>query len=171
MIKNIKEVFISTESNKYLYAGAQAMVQLHEQHLRSFVNTWRKAKELKVILPETTDTDYESLELLLRHILRAARGYITWMCEKLKLPDPAIDPVPEAEKIESAADRYLEHLIERWKHPLAVVPNEKFEDQLYITRWGVDYCIDAMMEHAVMHPIRHEFQLKNLIEMQPGVND
>ena len=171
MIKNLKEVFISTESNKYLYAGAQAMVQLHEQHLRSFVKTWRKAKELYIKLPETTDTDYESLELLLCHILRAARGYITWMCEKLKLPDPAIDPVPEAEKIESAADRYLEHLIERWKHPLAVVPKEKFEDQLYITRWGVDYCIDAMMEHAVMHPIRHEFQLKNLIEMQPGVND
>lgn len=147
------------------------MVQLHERHLRTFVKTWRKAKELKINLPETTDTDYKSLEALLRHVLRAARGYMTWMCEKLELPDPAIDPVPEAEKIESAADTYLKHLIERWKHPLAVVPKEKFEDQLYTARWGVDYCIDAMMEHAVMHPVRHEFQLKNLIEKQSGVDN
>ncbi|RKY94987.1 MAG: hypothetical protein DRQ01_01015, partial [Ignavibacteriae bacterium] len=60
------------------------MVQLHEQHLRSFVKTWRKAKELNIKLPETNDTDYESHETLLRHVLRAARGYMTWMCAKLE---------------------------------------------------------------------------------------
>ena len=147
------------------------MVQLHEQHLHSFIKTWKKAKELNVKLPETTDTDYESLEALLRHVLRAARGYITWLCDQVELPDPAIDPAPKSEKIESALHIYLEYLIEKWNHPLAVVPKEKFEDQLYTARWGVDYCIDAMMEHAVMHPIRHEFQLKNLIEKQSGVNN
>ena len=67
------------------------MVKLHEQHLRSFVKTWRKAKELNIKLPETTDTDYESLETLLRHVLRAARGYMIWICEKLELPAPEID--------------------------------------------------------------------------------
>ncbi len=145
------------------------MVQLHEKHLRSFLKTWKRAKQINIKLPETDDTDYQSLETVLRHVLRAARGYMTWMCDKLKLPDPKIDPTPEAGEIESIADTYLEHLIERWKHPLSVVPAEKFEDQLYTARWGVDYCIDAMMEHAVMHPIRHEFQLKNLIEKQSEI--
>lgn len=168
---NLKEVFISTESNKYLYPGARAMVHLHEQHLRSFVKTWRKAKELNIRLPETRDKDYESLETLLRHILLAARGYMTWMCKKLDLPDPEINPTPEAEEITAVADTYLEHLVKKWKHPLAIVSKEKFEDKLYTARWGIDYCIDAMMEHAVMHPIRHEYQLKNLIEKQSGVND
>jgi len=147
------------------------MVHLHEQHLRSFVMVWRKAKELNIKLPETNDTDYKSLETLLRHVLRAARGYMTWMCEKLELPDPIIDPAPEAGDIESVLDNYLEHLIKRWKHPLQNVAAEKFEDKLYTARWGVDYCIDAMMEHAVMHPIRHEFQLNNLIKKQSGVNN
>jgi uncharacterized damage-inducible protein DinB len=144
------------------------MVHLHEKHLRSFLNTWKRAKQINIKLPETDDKDYQSLETLLRHVLRAARGYMTWMCEKLELPDPKIDPTPEAEKIESVVDNYFKHLIERWQHPISVVPPEKFEDKLYTARWGVDYCIDAMMEHAVMHPIRHEFQLKNLIEKQSG---
>lgn len=147
-----------------MYAGANAMVQLHEVHLRSFLNTWRKAKERNLPLPETDDIDYESLETLLRHVFRAARGYMTWMCEKLGLPDPCIDSVPEVDKIEVTANSYLEHLIEKWHSPLRDVPADKFEDQVYKSRWGVDYCIDAMMEHAVMHPIRHEFQLKNLME-------
>jgi uncharacterized damage-inducible protein DinB len=142
------------------------MVQLNEEHLRSFLAIWKKAKELNIKLPETSDKDYESLEVLLRHVLRASRGYMKWICEKLELPDPEINPTPKAEEIEAVADTYLEHLIERWKNPLKSVPPEKFEDKLYTARWGVDYCIDAMMEHAVMHPIRHEFQLKNLIEKQ-----
>ncbi len=87
------------------------MVQLQEEHLRSFVKTWRKAKELNIKLPETDDKDYESLETLLRHVFRAARGYMTWMCDKLELPDPKINPTPETGEIESAADTYLEHLI------------------------------------------------------------
>ena len=110
------------------------MVQLHEQHLRSFVKTWRNAKELDIKLPETNDTDYQSLETLLRHVLRAARGYMTWMCEKLDLPDAAIDPAPEAGEIESVLDAYIEHLIERWKHPLHNVASEteplSFPDEL-----------------------------------------
>jgi hypothetical protein len=28
-------------------------------------------------------------------------------------------------------------------------------------------CIDAMLEHAVMHPIRHAFQLEELMRRQP----
>ena len=46
------------------------------------------------------------------------------------------------------------------------VEPELFEDKVYTSNWGVNYCIDAMLEHAVMHPIRHEFQLKNLIAEQ-----
>ena len=146
------------------------MVQLHEKHLRSFLKTWKRAKQLSIKLPETEDTDYQSLKTLLRHVFRAARGYMTWMCEKLALPDPEIKPTPKVEEIEAVTDSYLEHLIERWKNPLTSVSAEKFEDKLYTARWGVDYCIDAMMEHAVMHRIRHEFQLKNLIEKQQNGN-
>ena len=146
------------------------MVQLHEKHLRSFLKSWKRAKQNNIKLPETDDTDYQSLETLLRHVFRASRGYMTWMCDKLELPNPEINSTPKAEEIVAVADSYLEHLIERWKNPLALVPPEKFEDKLYTARWGVDYCIDAMMEHAVMHPIRHEFQLNNLIEKQTSIN-
>ena len=136
---------------------------LQEKYLRSFVQTWKQAKEMNIVLPETDDSSYVSLEALLRHILRAARGYMTWMCDKLELPDPQINPTPGDKDIEAEADSYLEHVIEGWKLPLANVPEDKFNSTVYKSRWGVEYCIDAMLEHAVMHPLRHEFQLKNLM--------
>jgi hypothetical protein len=41
------------------------------------------------------------------------------------------------------------------------------EDQLdtpeYPSRWKTLYSIDAMLEHAVMHQVRHSFQLEKLM--------
>jgi len=150
---------------KYKYNGARSMVIMHEKYLRSCVETWHEAKRLNIKLPATDDKDYESLETLLKHILRASRGYMTWMCDKLNLPDPGIEKTPEPEEIESKIDEHLTHILEKWRLPLVEIPKERF-DEVYESRWGVEYCIDAMLEHAVMHPIRHEFQLKNLIEDQ-----
>ena len=103
------------------------------------------------------------METLLHHILRGARGYMVWMCSKLNLTDPGIDKAPEPDLIESKADEYLVHLLEKWREPLADIPEDKFINSTYTSNWGVEYCIDAMLEHAVMHPIRHEFQLRNFI--------
>jgi hypothetical protein len=151
------------EVNRYQYRGAGAMVRLHERHLRVFVATWLEAKVINVRLPETHDPNYESLETLLRHVLAAARSYMTWMCEQLALTDPNITEAPSTETIERDLDAYIEHLFERWQLPLKDVPEAVFGN-VYTSRWGVAYSIDAMLEHAVMHPIRHEFQLRNLID-------
>ncbi len=148
----------------YKYNGTKALIALHEIHIKSFYETWKRAKRAGVKLPETDDPYYKSLDTLLYHVLRSARGYMIWMCDKLNLPDPMINETPPAEIITEKAVEQLEHLIKRWRLPLANVEPELFEDKVYKSNWGVDYCIDAMLEHAVIHPIRHEFQLKNLIQ-------
>ncbi|MEO8231078.1 MAG: hypothetical protein ABI638_02265 [Ignavibacteriota bacterium] len=147
----------------YKYNGAKALVNLHEIHLRNFYETWKEAKRLNVNLPQTDDPYYKSLDTLLYHLLRSSRGYMNWMCKQLNLPDPQIDEAPLPEIVVEQAENYIEYLLNKWKYPLKDVPPEKFEDKVYKSNWDVDYCIDAMLEHAVMHPIRHEFQLKNLL--------
>ena len=152
-----------TESNPpFRYGGARALVALHEQHLRACLDSWKRAQRNQVMLPETSDLSYASREHLLHHVLRAARDYLVWICEKLDLPDPGIDPAPEPDAVEAEADSYLEHLIERWRPPLVEIDAERF-GETYPSRRGVLYSIDAMLEHAVMHPIRHRYQLENLL--------
>jgi len=153
---------------EYSFGGARALVALHGQHMHSFLETWQKAKRGGVTLPQTTDLAYKSMETLLRHLLKASRGYIVWICQKLELPDPGIDPLPELENIEHAAEAFLSHLLKRWDLPLRDVPEERFFDCTYASNWEVEYCIEAMLEHAVMHPIRHEFQLVNLMKSLDG---
>jgi len=149
----------------YRYRGARALVLLHEQALRGLLPVWRSAKAAKVQLPSTKDPSYASLESLLHHALRSAGGYMTWLCEKLGLPDPGIAPAPEASRVEQEAEPSIEHLLERWCLPLADVEEARFET-IHKSRWGEDMSLEGMLEHAVMHPLRHRFQLEELLEAQ-----
>ena len=149
---------------EYLYPAARSLVILHEQSLRKYFDTWKKAKSMSVKLPETDDPNYKSFNALLRHVLSWSREYMVWICEKLDLPDPVIKSSPDIEVIDSKAPDYLEHLYERWRLPLVKVPEEKFSKPTYVSHWNVNYCIDAMLEHAVMPPIRHRFQLLELLD-------
>jgi hypothetical protein len=141
----------------YKFRGARSLVLLHEFHLPSFYNTWKQAKEEGIKLPETDNPDYESMQTLLVHVLGWAGNYMRWICKNLNLSDPEISTVPSKEEVEEKAEDYIKHLLERWRIPLADLEWEKFELVFE------DRTILAMMEHAVMHPIRHEFQLKELM--------
>ncbi len=96
-----------------------------------------------------------------------------WMCKVLGLPDPGIRPAPDAAHIVREADSYTEHVLERWRAPLSEVPDEKLETPEYPSEWKTLYSIDSMLEHAVMHPIRHTFQLNELLHdlQRPGADD
>ncbi len=148
----------------YRSRAVRALVLLHEEHLRRFLRVWKLALASSVILPPTADPAYGSLETLGRHVLSAAGGYMTWMCQVLALPDPGIRPAPNASAIVREADDYMEHVLERWRSPLREVPDEKLETPEYPSEWQTRYCIDSMLEHAVMHPIRHAFQLDELMK-------
>ena len=146
--------------------AVRALVLLHDAHLRRFLVVWKEARDAAVVLPATDDPAYASLDTLLLHVLRAARGYMTWMCEKLELPDPEIRMPPDATALSGDADSYMEHVLERWRAPLQDVGDDRLETPEYPSRWQTRYCIDAMLEHAVMHPIRHAFQLEELMRSQ-----
>jgi hypothetical protein len=151
---------------EYRFGAARTMVYLHGQYLQDFLKVWQQAKAANLVLPETDDLSYVSLETLLRHILGAAGNYMIWMCKQLALPEPGIRPAPAVEVIEAEAETYLSHIIECWSSPLIEVEEERFARPEYPANWGTRYCIEAMLEHAVMHAILHRVQLEELLVEQ-----
>ena len=150
----------------YEYRGARALVLLHDRYLREFWEIWKTSKASGVILPQTDHPGYVSLETLLKHVLGCARHYLVWICEQLELPDPEIRPAPTPDVIETEAEAYLDHLRDQWRTPLARIEEVRFDKPVYLSEWGMQYSIDSMLEHAVMHPILHRFQLQELLEEQ-----
>jgi len=151
-----------SDQDQYRYRGARALVLLHERYLREFVETWREARAAGISLPASENRSYASMGRLLAHVLWCARSYMIWICENLELPDPEFKDFPPVEAIEAEAEAYLEHILERWRLPLVGLTEED-SDQTFPSEWDIEYSIDAMLEHAVLHPIRHTFQLRELM--------
>lgn len=150
----------------FKYNGARSLILLQEKYLTEFIDVWLKAKKNNINLPETDDKDYESLESLLIHVLGASGRYIVWICDKLNLPNPNIVEDPTKENIQAEAKKYLDYILKEWHTPLINIEEDKFTKPSFTSNWGAEYCIDGMLEHAVMHPIRHTFQLRKLLEEQ-----
>jgi hypothetical protein len=152
----------TTDIGTFQYRGARALVILHERYMREFLATWRQFVASGAVLPVTQDADYATPQTVLRHVLRASRGYMVWICKNLGFPDPQIQATPEPAEIEAKAEAYLEHLLERWRAPLRDLTEERSGEE-FKTRWGTTFSIDSMLEHAVVHPMRHTFQFKELM--------
>ena len=155
----------------YRSRAVRALVLLHDEHLRRFLVVWNRAQAASVVLPRTDDPTYVSLETLLHHVLGAGGRYMTWMCEVLELPDPEIRIPPEPTDLPREAATYMEHVLEKWRTPLLDVGDDRLLTPEYRSRWQTRYCIDAMLQHAVMHPIRHAFQLEELMRQRTHEGD
>ena len=60
---------------------------------------------------------------------------MTWMCEKLELPDPEIRMAPEPALLAEDPDSYMEHVLEHWRTPLQDVADDRLETPEYPSRW------------------------------------
>jgi len=144
--------------------GVRALVQLQMAEMNHLFLVWKKAKRVGVRLPRTKDPAYQSLDLLMRHPLRSCRGYLTWLCEVLDRPDPRVPDPPEPERVVAEGAAYLKILSKAWEKHMAWMPNDVLDSfTVHQSRWGAPMTVEAMFEHAVAHPMRHRFQLQELI--------
>ena len=145
--------------------GVRALVLLQMEEMDRLFAVWRKAKRAGVKLPVTTDPAYQSIDLLMRHPLRSCRGYLTWLCEVLGRPDPRVPDPPEPEQVAAKGAAYLKVLAKAWEKHMAWMPGEVLDSpKVHTSRWGAPMTVEAMFEHAAVHPMRHRFQLEELIE-------
>jgi hypothetical protein len=147
--------------------GVRALVALQMVEMEKLFVVWKKARRAGVKLPKTTDPAYQSIDHLMRHPLRSCRGYLTWLCEVLGRPEPKIPDPPEPERVAADGAAYLKVLAKAWEKHMAWMPGEVLDSvEVHTSRWGAPMIVEAMFEHALAHPMRHRFQLEELIAKQ-----
>ena len=140
------------------------LVELHERELPECVATWRRFVAAGGPMPEAHgDPDYESPERLVAHVQRAARGYLLWIAEMLERPIEDLPLVREAEVIVPRLDAFMAETLDGWRRHLAAVEDAELAPKQYLSRWGEPHTVEQMLEHAVVHPMRHRIQLERIL--------
>ncbi len=143
--------------------AVRSCVELHEIELNRFCEVWEAFRASGIPLPETTDPSYQSPDHLGGHVLRAARSYLTWIGECVKRPAADLDPDTDVTSIARKGRVFVDGVLAGWRRHLAVLEDAELAPATYKSRWGEDYNIEQMLEHAVVHPMRHRIQLERLM--------
>ena len=144
--------------------AVQSLVELHDKELRAFVATWRRLVASGKPMPEARgDASYQSAEHLVAHVQGAARSYLLWIRLQLEKPIEDLPLTRDPAVIVPRLDAFLEETLDGWRRHLAPLEDEQLAPRQYLSRWGEPHTIEQMLEHAVVHPMRHRIQLERIL--------
>ena len=145
--------------------AVHTLVELHESEMRSFLEVWKRFLASNLPMPEAHgDEHYENRERLVGHVLMAARGYLTRIGEWVGRPVSDVDGSQDPYEIARRTSAFAEDVLSAYRRHLTEISNEELEQQVHRTRWGELMSVENLLEHAVVHPMRHRIQLERILE-------
>lgn len=129
---------------------------------------------LKIVDKKTTDDDCRSIQTISRHVIRSGYAYANYILNALGIT--AEFPIADEMKIKKAEDatNEIRKMIEYNLHNLYEVNREKIEVNMFsiefTTRWGEEFNFEQILEHAVVHILRHRRQIEKFIRIMKTIN-
>jgi uncharacterized damage-inducible protein DinB len=149
--------------------AAGALLDLYEQAISDLKITIEKIPDhaLTVITDHrTTDENCKTIQSILSHVVHSGYGYATYIhnskSNNIVRPEKAFH-VTISKYIEDLTDvfNYTENIFKEIKDDEL----EQTDASLKIkSGWGQLYDIEQMMEHAIVHVLRHNRQIANIIQ-------
>jgi uncharacterized damage-inducible protein DinB len=143
--------------------------------LRSLVERISEDDFARVVDPQTEDEDCRSAQTIMSHVVGAAYGYADYIREQFSIAStrPQKKLLSRQESLEQldAALRYTAQTLEgRWE-----MRYEEILSMVINSRWGVVYNLETLLEHAIVHVLRHRRQIEKFIPqglftVHPGVD-
>lgn len=117
----------------------------------------------RIVDSQTTDEDCRSAQTIMSHVVRAAYGYADYLREQLSIastrPQPRLLSRRESlAQLEAAIQYTIETLEGRWE-----MSPEEISGIVIKSRWGAVYDAEGLLEHAIVHLLRHRRQLEKFI--------
>ena len=117
---------------------------------------------------ETKDEDCRSIQTILNHVVRSSYGYADMIRAATGQASarPAIGPMSLGESLEGleAGLAYTAETLEgRWRMTDDEIMAVRME-----ARWGPVYDLEQLLEHAVLHVMRHRRQIERFLAQGGG---
>ncbi len=154
------------ENRRYRNNGAiGALLDEYEKSITAFKEVIKdiNSKELiQIIDSETNDKDCKSVQTIITHVIRAGYTYAIeirkWLGENI--------PYKENEKLNSILEynEALDSMFAYNEQLFSDYPDiqlEELDPQKKVhVRWGQKYDVEQLLEHAIVHILRHRRQIE-----------
>ncbi len=153
-----------------LEGGLGAILDEMKKASEEFISVIQKIPQpdfIKIVDSQTTDEDCRSIQTICRHVVRSGYGYADYILSALNIPtdSPNVNKMeiesPDVVVVElrRMIDYNLKHLYEMNRE----IIEEKMFVIKFITRWGEEFNFEQILEHAIVHILRHRRQVERFI--------
>ena len=120
---------------------------------------------------ETRDEDCRSIQTIVSHVVRAGYGYANYIRERFSMNAEPFEPKQIVHgEVSDEIDKMLDYTIQTLDGKWEMSDDEICEIKIN-SRWGVPYNLEQMLEHAIVHVLRHRRQIeKFLLKFQDSKN-
>jgi uncharacterized damage-inducible protein DinB len=135
----------------------------------------RASSDLKLVLRDISEDDFTSIldkqtedescrsvQTIMTHVVRAGYGYADYIREQFGISkaSPSSTLIPHRD-VEAQFDAMLDYTAQtlggRWE-----MPENEWVGIGIDTHWGVRYDLEQLLEHAIVHILRHRRQIERL---------
>lgn len=133
--------------------------------LKNVLSTITHTELITIVDEKTTDVDCRSIQTILAHVVRAGYNYVTYIRnDQGESLDFRISmPLDSAAAYKDALDAMFAYNVQLFED----YPNLKLEEydtsKKMLMRWGQYYDVDQLMEHAIVHILRHRRQIERFL--------
>ena len=151
MKKNYRKGGIGAIMDEYERAGSE---------LKNLIARISESDFVKIVDTETKDEDCRSVQTIISHVTNSGFGYANYIRDYFSIPknSPERKLLSQNEFL-SRFDKMLAYTSEtlegKWEFP-----DEEIQKVKMIVRWGPQYDLEQLLEHAVVHILRHRRQIE-----------
>ncbi|NWF90137.1 MAG: hypothetical protein HXY50_11845 [Ignavibacteriaceae bacterium] len=155
-----------------LQGGLGAILEEYKKASEEFISVIRTVTDInfvRIVDTETTDEDCRSVQTICRHVIRSGYGYANYILNELGITPEF--PLADEMKLENSKDVELQlrEMIYYNIKNLYEMNREKIEENMFtvkfVTRWGEEFNFEQILEHAVVHILRHRRQIEKFIRL------
>lgn len=166
-------VRIVMNTPEYRIGGLGAIMDEYQRAVDEYIGILRTVSTkgfTEIVDPKTDDEDCRSIQTVSRHVIRSGYRYAAYVLEALKIPFE----IPGADKM---AIENVEHAIAETSNMCNFTITHLYDsnrelvdsnlgDIRFMARWGGEYSIEQILEHAIVHILRHRRQISRFIQKQ-----
>ncbi|MEO6357241.1 MAG: DinB family protein [Ferruginibacter sp.] len=140
--------------------------------MQQVISTIEPSTLATIVDADTTDPNCLSIQTILAHVVNSGYGYAVYIRKHKNFPGKRPEKVlrSTAEEYNSDFDKMLQFTNDTF-HEIGDEELEEMDNEKkLLTGWGQHYDIEQMMEHAIVHVLRHRRQVEKFVEkiIYPG---
>ena len=157
------------EIQKVFRSGA--IGALMDEYERATLELYRLVQSIsddefeKIVDNETLDEACRSIQTIAGHVVRAGYGYANYIRKQFDIPvieseNELLSRTESLSRLKQMLSYTEQTLQDKW-----LMSDEEITGVIIKSRWGVIYDLEQLLEHAIVHILRHRRQIEKFMAL------